>query len=94
MFDSDNQLPVVLILLQIILREKRTTTFEKACLGTPQHADHARTDPRNEATVKLCQPTLPESRVRGVVGGRVFADVFYELFIKSTAHCKQDSISR
>jgi hypothetical protein len=32
---------------------------------------------RNEANFQLCQPTMPKSRVRGVVGVRVFADVCF-----------------
>jgi len=43
------------------------------CRQTLQHADHARRAARNEANVQLCQPNLPESRVRGVVGVRVLA---------------------
>jgi len=42
-------------------------------LQTLEHADHARSRARNEATVQLCQPPLPKSGVRGVVGVRVFA---------------------
>jgi hypothetical protein len=31
---------------------------------TLEHADHARSDPRNEDNVQLCQATMPESRAR------------------------------
>jgi len=47
----------------------------------PTPADHARPDPRNEDAFQLCQPTMPESRVRGVAGGRVFTDVQVSQFI-------------
>jgi len=45
-----------------------------ACPQTPQHADHAQSRARNGVTFQLRQPTVPESRVRGVVGGCLFGD--------------------
>jgi hypothetical protein len=43
-----------------------------SCRQTLQHADHTRSHARNEANVQLCQPPLPKSHVRGVVGVRVW----------------------
>jgi hypothetical protein len=39
---------------------------------TPEDAARVRRAGRNEATVQLCEPTIPESGVRGVVGGVCF----------------------
>jgi len=43
------------------------------CRQTSQHADHGPTTARNETNFQLRQPRMPESRVRGVVGVRVFS---------------------
>jgi len=54
---------------------KTLSAKQTAWQRTLQHAGHAQRATRNEATVQLCQPPMPESRVRGVVGVRVFGDV-------------------
>jgi hypothetical protein len=41
---------------------------------TAQHAATPQDAARNATTFQLCQPAMPKSRVRGVVGVRVFPD--------------------
>jgi hypothetical protein len=53
------------------LRLARDTRITAAWRRTLEHAGHARSRARNEDNIQLCQPTMPESRVRGVVGVRV-----------------------
>lgn len=61
-----------------ILEETYADASRPLFKGMSQNAiarRHARTAPRNEDNLPLCQPTMPESRVRGVVGVCVFSDV-------------------
>jgi hypothetical protein len=57
---------------------------------TLQHADRARTDPRNEATVQLGQPLTPKSHVRGAVGARVFGDIPLNMKAGSQSECRRN----
>lgn len=45
------------------------------CLGTAQHAATPEDAFRNGNKIQLRQPAMPERRVRGVVGVRVFSAV-------------------
>jgi hypothetical protein len=55
-----------------ICRNRNPVLFGKRWQRTLYHTDHVRSRPQNENTFQLCQPPVPESRVRGVVGGCVF----------------------